>query len=257
MTASVEEENAGIETESGADTGTSGTKRRKRPATIEDVFSLCTETNDLVKASAEKTAELDAKLAEIAPRVETVTTAVAEHETRIDNLEKRVSSIEQTRSASDANSPTGQSRSRENSPAALPASTLFVVGKSGPDAQRPAVSEVASVLKIAESEIKVVWPGAKVVQILADSGSLPVLRHKAAGTGLWVDHARSPAELSAWKEWRLVKSWAAELPEFQGTAQYSAVALAGKNGKTLVRLADKRDRVVWVCEALKLKWLSR
>ena len=217
--------------------GSSPAKKNRTQPSLADVFALQLETNLSIKEMRD----------EFKPRLEAV-------ETRQCDLEERVAKVERTlEQQAERGSTPSPSPSREQPGKAQ---QIIVVGSDGPEKVRPNVSEVAKLLSRPESDIKVTFPGSTVVEVLWE-GQLEVLRHRLVGSGFWANVKTPPAERKAQKELRLIIDWFGNQSEVVGTAQWSSKQIVDSAGKPLVGLADKRDRVVWHCHKLRLKWLAR
>ena len=206
---------------------------------LSDIFEVSVETNKLVKATRE----------EFGPRIEAAEAKLTEHASTISDLEKRVTKIEGER----------RSKSRSPSPVKQPSTAepvLYVIGQSG-QGPRPEVSKVAELIEFKEQDVKITWPGSKVVQICSTAQAFPMLRHRLAGTGLWIDTAKSPSELAATGELRKIAAWFQTQPEAAGTAHMSSTQVTTREGHVVASLSSKRDKVVWGLNEFKIRWLSR
>ena len=116
---------------------------------------------------------------------------------------------------------------------------------------------IAKLIGFSEDEVKVTWPGSKVVQICSTMEEFPLISHKLAGNGLWINRAKSPSELAAASELKNIAAWWLEQPESAGTVQTSSTTVTDRDGNMVASLSAKRDKVVWGITEFKVRWLAR
>ena len=212
-------------------------KRDRVEPSLSDIFNVSTETNSIVKGLIPRLDEVEAKTAALEDRVAKLEAAESQSQNMTAN-----SSVEPNTSGDEKSSKPPE---------------LIVIGQEGPDKVRPDVTLVAKLLERPEEDIKVIFAGSTVVEVLYKHGQLEVVRHKLAGSGLWANIKSPPEVRAAQRELRKIFEWFGTQQECVGTCQWSTKTIVDAAGRTLVGLSEKRDKVVWHDSGLKLKWLSR
>ena len=240
-------ENAAVEDE----VASSPSKRKRQQPTLADVFGLQVENNGMLKDYQEQQRLINERIENVDARLAVVEAANVGVLAKVDSFESRLVGIEKASQST--------SEARQSSPERTQGMMILVVGtRSEFGRARPEATVVSQILGIPEDIQKVTHPGSAVVEVMGNQEQFLIWNHKSQQTRLWIAERRSPVQQRAWNEWNSIKKWFAQLPDSeQWSIDVRRRCVKTKAELVAVHMAAKNDRVIWVDEQLRLRWLGR